>query len=305
MRLLVLGAGAIGGYFGGRLAASGADVTFLVRPARAERLRADGLRITSPCGDLALAVKTTTEATESFDAVLLSCKAYDLPSAMEAVAQAVGASTVVIPLLNGLRHLDDLDARFGAERVAGGLVQMPGTLKPDGSIVHFSTLQRFAYGARLPAQADVCAALLPVLERGGFDVTLSPDIAQAMWEKFAFITAFAGLTCLMRASVGAIMTAGDGRSIAEGFVAECAAVAGSAGHAPSESALAETRATLTAAGSTGTASMLRDLEAGARTEHEHIIGDMLARGRAAGLGLPLLTVALAHMQAYEARRLAG
>ncbi|HEY0292869.1 MAG TPA: 2-dehydropantoate 2-reductase [Hansschlegelia sp.] len=305
MRLLILGAGAIGGYFGARLAAGGADVTFLVRPARAERLAKDGLRVVSPVGDLALPVATVTKATDPFDAVLLSCKAYDLESAIDAVAPAVGPATLVIPLLNGLRHYGELDARFGAERVAGGLVQMPGALRPDGSILHFSALQRFIFGPRSISQTAACQALLPTLQRGGFDPILSEDITQAMWAKFTFIAAFAGLTCLMRAPVGAIMTADDGQAIAEGFVTECAAVASAAGYGPSEAALSETRATLTAKGSSGTASMLRDLESGARTEHEHILGDMLARARAAGVPAPLLTVALAHMQAYEARRLAG
>ncbi|MFC7052380.1 ketopantoate reductase family protein [Hansschlegelia quercus] len=302
MRLLVLGAGAIGGYFGGRLAAGGADVTFLVRPARAKLLAKNGLRIESPVGDGATKVKTVTEARETFDAVLLSCKAYDLASAIDAISPAVGPDTLVIPLLNGARHYDDLDARFGCARVAGGLVQMPGQLRPDGSILHFSTMQRFVYGPREPAQKDVCERLLPVLELGGFAPVLTDEIDQAMWEKYLFIAALAGLTCLMRAPIGAIMTAADGRSIAIGFIDECAAIATAAGHAPRADALSETRELLTKEGSAHTASMLRDLREGGRTEHDHIFGDMVLRARAAGIAAPYLTLALAHMQAYEALR---
>jgi 2-dehydropantoate 2-reductase len=302
MRTLVLGAGAIGGYFGGRLVAGGADVTFLVRPARAERLERDGLRIESPAGDVATPVKTITEAREAFDVVLLSCKAYDLASAIDAIAPAVGPDTLVIPLLNGTRHYDDLDARFGRARVAGGLVQMPGQLRPDGSILHFSTMQRFVYGPREASQKAACEKLLPVIELGGFSPVLTAEIEQAMWEKYLFIAALAGLTCLMRAPVGAIMTARDGRSVAEGFIDECAAIATSAGHAPREDSLSETRDLLTKEGSAHTASMLRDLRDGGRTEHDHIFGDMVFRARAAGIAAPYLTLALVHMQAYEAVR---
>ena len=121
MRLLVLGAGGIGGYFGGRLAAAGVDVRFLVRPRRAAQLAETGLVIKSPLGDLILPVKTVVEAPPSVDAVLLACKAYDLEGAMAAIAPAIGPSTCIVPLLNGVRHLDHLDVRFGAERVLGGL----------------------------------------------------------------------------------------------------------------------------------------------------------------------------------------
>jgi 2-dehydropantoate 2-reductase len=305
MRILVLGAGAIGGYFGGRLAAGGADVTFLVRPARAEVLAKNGLRIESPVGNVATPVKTITEASEAFDVVLLSCKAYDLASAIDAIASAVGPETLVIPLLNGVRHYDDLDARFGRSRVAGGLVQMPGQLRPDGSILHFSTMQRFVYGLREASQKAACERLLPVLELGGFSPVLTDEIDQAMWEKYLFIAALAGLTCLMRAPVGAIMTAADGRSIAQGFVDECAAIATAAGYPPREEPLSETRELLTKEGSAHTASMLRDLRNGGRTEHDHIFGDMVLRARAAGIAAPYLTLALVHMQAYEALQSEG
>lgn len=305
MRLLVLGAGAIGGYFGGRLAAGGADVTFLVRPARAERLARDGLRIESPVGNVTTPVQIVTKANEAFDVVLLSCKAYDLDSALDAIAPAVGPETLVLPLLNGLAHYDALDARFGHARVAGGLVQLPGQMQPDGSILHFNTMQRFVYGPRDAAQKDACARLLPVLERGGFDTTLTDDIEQAIWEKLVFLAALAGVTCLMRAPVGAIMQADDGRAIAEGFIDECVAIAAAAGRAPRPENLAETRALLTAEGSAHTASMLRDLRNGGRTEHEHIFGGLISCAQAAGVSAPYLKLALAHMQAYEAQRAAG
>ena len=301
MRLLILGAGGIGGYFGGRLVQGGADVTFLVRPARAEKLK-DGLVIESPLGDATIPVNVVTEAREPFDAVLLSCKAYDLDSAIEAIAPAVGPDTIVLPLLNGLAHYETLDARFGGARVHGGLAHIGVTMTPEGVIRHFNPLQRFTLGARFPGQKEASAALHAEIARGGFKPILAEDVHQAMWDKYVLLAAFAGLTCLMRAPVGAIMKASDGEAIADGFIADCAAVAEAAGRRPSDKILADTRAMMTAEGSPNTASMLRDLEAGGRTEHEHILGDMARRAGAAGIDAALIKIALAHMQAYEARR---
>lgn len=302
MRLLMLGAGGIGGYFGARLAAAGVDVTFLVRPARAEKLAANGLKVVSPKGDVTLPVKTITQTDEPFDVVLLSCKAYDLESAVEAIAPAVGTESFVMPLLNGARHYAVLDQRFGAERVLGGLAHIPVTLDPDGTVRHLGALQRFTFGARSGAQKSVCETLFEDIRKGGFEAILSENIEQAMWEKYTLLAAFAGLTCLMRAPIGAIMSADDGEAIANAFLAECAAVATAEGFRPSEAALAEARTLMTTRGSSGTASMLRDLEGGGRTEHDHILGDMLARARGHRIAAPMLTVAYAHMQAHAARK---
>ena len=205
MRILVLGAGAIGGYFGARLAAAGVDVTFLVRPARAEILRRNGIVVESPLGDIRQPVAVTTQAAEPFDAVLLTCKAYDLASAIAAIAPAVGPQTLILPMLNGLKHLDDLDARFGAPRVLGGLCQISSMLTEAGEIRHLNRMQRIILGARSPEQAEPCAALHKEVSRGGFEPVLSPNILQDMWEKWVFLATLAGMTCLMRAPVGPIL----------------------------------------------------------------------------------------------------
>src|SRR5436305_1971639 len=122
MRILVLGAGAIGGYFGGRLAEAGVDVTFLVRPQRQRRLAEDGLVIRSPAGDINRKAETVLagDIRSLYDVVLLTCKAYDLDAALHAIAPAMGPKSVIIPMLNGLLHLDILIKRFGRERVMGG-----------------------------------------------------------------------------------------------------------------------------------------------------------------------------------------
>jgi 2-dehydropantoate 2-reductase len=302
MKLLMLGAGGTGGYFGGRLAEAGVDIQFLVRPSRATALARDGLVITSPMGDLRIPIRTLTTAESVVDGVLLSCKAYDLDDAMAAIAPAVGPSTLILPLLNGLRHLDALDARFGRERVLGGLCHIGAMLDPTGGIRHLNRLQRLTLGPRFPAQASAANALREVLKRGAFELRYSATILQELWEKFVFLTTYAGITTLMRAPIGAIVATAEGRAITLEMLQECADTAAANGHAPRRESLAEMATSLTEPGSRGTASMLRDMMAQGRTEHEHIVGDMLARARTAAVSAPLLRISLANMQTYEAMR---
>lgn len=302
MRILVLGAGAIGGYFGGRLVESGADVTFLVRERRAAQLALYGLVIKSPVGNATLQVKTAAQATEPADVVILTCKAYDLPEAVDAIAPAVGPGSVVLPLLNGLRHLETLDARFGAPRVLGGLCHIGATLSDAGEVVHLSAPAFFALGPRDPGQAEVCSRLHAILKRGGFAPVLSNVIMQDMWEKFAFIAAYAGITCLMRAPIGAIVGAEEGERLALGMFDECAAVARVSKFQLREKFIAQSRRTLSERGSQATSSMLRDIRRDARIEHVHIHGDLLARARELGIDTPLLRIAYAHLEAYSAQR---
>ena len=302
MRILVLGAGGIGAYFGGKLAAAGVDVSFLVRPLRARSLVRQGLAINSPLGDLRVPIQVLTEVDSPFDAVLLACKAYDLAGAMESIAPAVGPSTVILPLLNGVRQLDILDARFGRERVLGGLCHIGVTVNEAGEIQHLNSLQRFVIGARTAGQDEVAKTLHETLERGGFSPILSTAIMQEMWEKFTFLATYAGMTTLMRAPIGAILASAEGEAIMSEMLGECAATATACGYAPRPDAMTQMTSALTERGSMGTASMLRDMARNGRTEHEHIIGDMLIRARAADISAPLLRLSLANMEAYEAER---
>lgn len=303
MRILVLGAGGIGGYFGGKLAAVGVDVQFLVRPSRAESLARKGLIITSPLGDLRIPVETLTEVGSAFDAVLLACKAYDLDSAITAIAPAIGPSTLILPLLNGVRHLDILDARFGRGCVLGGLAHIGVAVNPEGEIQHLNTLERFVLGARVPEQVSAVAALHKVMKDGGFEPLLSDAIMQEMWEKFTFLAAYAGMTTLMRAPIGAILSADEGEEIMLEMARECQATAVACGYAPTPAAIKQMESSLTERGSGGTSSMLRDMNRNGRTEHEQILGDMLARAHASGVAAPLLRISLANMQAYKAAHL--
>jgi len=171
-----------------------------------------------------------------------------------------------------------------------------------GEIQHLNSLQRFVLGARIPEQVAGAEALHKTVERGGFGPILSAAIVQEMWEKFTFLATYAGMTTLMRAPVGAILSASEGEAITREMLAECTATATVVGYAPRPEAMAQMTASLTERGSMGTASMFRDMAGNGRTEHEHIIGDMLARARAASVPAPLLRVSLANMQAYEVQR---
>ncbi|HEU4662991.1 MAG TPA: ketopantoate reductase family protein [Dokdonella sp.] len=300
MRILVLGAGAIGGYYGARLIESGADVTFLVRAARAGQLARDGLRVHASRGDFARPVPAVERVERAYDLVLVSTKAYDLATAIDALRPAVGPTTLVLPLLNGIAHLDALDAAFGAERVLGGLCHISVTLEPDGAIRQFGALERLTFGDRGGAavRADVASTLRAV----GDGVVERADILAAMWDKFAFIATLAGATCLLRGSVGDIVAVADGAALMTRLLGECCAVAAASGHPPTPDAIASARSILTARGSPLKASMLRDLERGGRTECEHVLGDLSQRAHALGIDAPLLTAAVTHMRMYESAR---
>src|SRR4051794_24231707 len=214
MRVLVVGAGAIGGYFGGRLLQAGNDVTFLVRPKRASELAGAGLVIKSPNGDVTLKNPPTVQADtlkEHFDVVLLSCKAFDLDDAMQSFAPAVGPQTAIIPMLNGMLHLDILDKKFGRERVLGGLCAIAATLNEKREVVQLQPMQSLNFGERDGKMSDRVKAIAKVFASGNFGSVASEQIIQDMWEKWVFLATLAASTCLMRTSVGNILAAPGGR----------------------------------------------------------------------------------------------
>jgi 2-dehydropantoate 2-reductase len=303
MRILVVGAGGIGGYFGGRLLAAGRDVTFLVREKRAAALAETGLVVRSKLGDLDIASPPTVTAEalkEKFDLILLSCKAFDLDGAMESFAPAVGDGTAILPLLNGMHHLETLAERFGAAHVLGGQCVISVVLDPQGRILHLNDADLLSFGDLDGGSSPRAEAILAALSNAGFEARLGTAIRQEMWEKWAFIATVAGMTCLMRAAIGDIVAAGAA-DLTLSLLDECAGIARAQGFPPSEASLSRTRGGFTAAGSTFTASMLRDIEGGGRIEADHVLGDLLRRGGEAGR-FPLLRIAYAHLKAYEARR---
>lgn len=306
MRILMVGAGAVGGYYGGRMLEAGLDVTFLVRPRRQGQLAAAGLVITSPTGDLRCPVPTVlAEAIDRpWDLVILSCKEYDLDGAIAAMRPAVGPATLVLPLLNGMRHLERLDLTFGGERVLGGFCALAVTLDGEGVVRHLSNFHHFVVGARQSGQQTAVEALAALLGPVKAQCRASSDIIQEMWEKWVFLASTAAATCLLRGSIGDIIAGGGGDTMLA-LLAEAQAVAGSAGHAARPTVLANTTKMLTDGDSTMTASMLRDLEGGGPVEADHVIGDLIRRGTAAGLAMPLFSLAYLHLKTYEARRARG
>ncbi len=303
MRVLILGAGAIGGYYGARLILAGHDVAFLVRPARAALLAKHGLRVHSGQGDFSQPVQpiTTLAARSRYDLVIVSCKAYDLDSAITAITPAIGARTLVLPLLNGLRQLDALDTAFGAACVLGGVCHISVTLDAEGAIRQYGALDRLTFGSRDPA-APVPPAIVDGLCGLGPNMIHSADILAAMWEKFAFIAALAGITCLMRGAVGEIVATAEGADLARHLYLECAQTARRNGYPLSAQTVADAERFLTTPASPLKASMLRDIERGARTEAEHILGDLRSRALAHAIDTPLLSAALAHLRVYEVQR---
>ena len=312
MRILVVGAGAIGGYFGARLTVAGRDVTFLVRPKRAEQLTG-GLIVRSPKGDAKVAApklatpaggsladrSVAEQSSKPFDLILLSCKSYDLDGAMSSFAPAVGPATMILPLLNGESHVDTLKKRFGAGAVLGGQCQISSTLDEQGHIVHLNDWHLLGFGELDGSRSTRIEAVNETFLGANFEPQLSLQILQDMWEKWVFIASMAGITCLMRAALGDIATAG-GTNLALELFSECSAISGKNGYVLRPAMRDRIRKTLATPGSTLMASMLRDVEGHRRTEHEHILGELLARAQ--GIRAPVLETCLVHLRAYEARR---
>jgi 2-dehydropantoate 2-reductase len=301
MRILVVGAGAIGGYFGGRLFEAGRDVTFLVRPKRAALLAERGLVIRSPVGDATLRAPTVTadRLDQPFDLILLGCKAYDLESAAADMRPAMGPDSAVLPLLNGLRHLDELDAAFGAGRVLGGQCNIGTMLDPDGAIRHLNPMASMGFGERDGSLSPRVQAFAAACAATGFEHRASTTILQDMWEKWVLLATIAAATTSMRAPVGVITAAPGGEDFVLGLMEECTGIATASGHPPGAAFLERLRAMLTAPGSNHTASMYRDLRQGGRVEADHVIGDLIARATAP---VPNLRFAYTHLKAYEAQR---
>ena len=307
MRTLVIGAGATGGYFGGRLLEAGEDVTFLVREKRAAQLAEHGLVIRSSLGDATLPNPATVQANQlrdTYDLILLSCKAYHLPQVMEDMAPAIGPNTAILPVLNGMRHLDLLDVRFGAERVLGGQCVIAATLDAQGIVRHLNQSHGVTFGERDGSRSERVERILASMSKAKFDPRLSTTILQDMWDKWVFLASLASITCLMRAPVGDIMAATGGEQATLQMLEDCRRVAGHNGHAPGEAVIARARGVLTEKGSALSASMMRDLEQGGPIEADHVVGDLLARSGEEH-GLPMLRTAYAHLKAYEARRARG
>lgn len=302
MKILVVGAGAIGGYFGARLLQAGRNVTFLVRPRRAAELASTGLVVKSKLGDITLPTPPVVSAEQlksPYDLVVLSCKAFDLQAAMDSFTPAVGPGTAILPLLNGIGHLDTLAHRFGTDAVLGGQVGISLTLDPEGRILHLNDGLSLSFGELSGSRTPRSEAIAAEFAAAGIQAGPSDTILQDMWEKWVLIASVAGITCLMRSAIGDIV-AGGGAPLAETLLDEISAIATLNGFLPRPVPAQRARAMLTAAGSPFTASMLRDVEGNRPVEADHVLGDLLKRGKEGRY--PVLTAAYTHLKSYEARR---
>ena len=304
MKILVVGAGAIGGYYGARLIQAGAEVNFLVRPKRAQQLAAQGLQVRSELGDFSAAVVavTTSGLAPVYDLIILSCKSYDLQAAMADVQAAVGPSTAVLPFLNGLSVYEELDARFGRERVLGGVAYIALTLDAQGIVHHAGPMDAVVTGARSESTAGAAHRFHALIAQSPGSRILSPDITGALWNKWVMLASGAMMNCLMRGNVGEILATDDGALLMRQAMAECRAVATAEGHPLSQSDVQRLEARLLDARSAWAASMMRDIAVGApRLEARAIVGDMLARAKRRGIDTPITRAAYCHLQVYEGR----
>ena len=306
MKILILGAGAIGGYLGGRLIELGQDVTCLVRPARKAQLDRDGLKVTSTYGDIDVPLNTITEPDGPYDVVIVTCKAYDLEAAIEAVRPAVGPDTAVLPILNGIGHIDTLNAAFGADRVLAGTVQISAARRDDGVIEHKNDWRWLRFGEQGGGISPRVTAIRDAFSGSdGLEPVALENGMQEMWEKLVHLATAAGMTCLMRANAGQIVRSDEGLALFQRFLETTADVARRSGYPPSEAFMENYRALFSDPASRYATSMLRDIEAGNPTEGEHILGLLLRTAREHGIDEPLLDTAYAHIRAYEERRRDG
>jgi 2-dehydropantoate 2-reductase len=300
MRALIVGAGSVGGYFGGRLAAAGRDVTFLVRPRRATQL-AEGLIISSKGQETVVPVKVIRagESAREFDVILFAVKAYQLEGAIKDFAPYVSPRTVVLPVLNGMRHMDTLRSHFGASAVLGGAAKIASTLDERGRIVDQANFHDLTYGEWSGERSERILALDQFMQGAGFDARLSTEIERAMWEKWAMLASLGAITCLLDSNIGQVARAAGGIDFVEALLREVAAALAAAWRPLSDSFRSQTLTLLTNTSSNLTSSMYRDMKSGSRIEADQIIGDLVARAAAKRVATPLLSTALVRLRIYE------
>jgi 2-dehydropantoate 2-reductase len=303
VRALVVGAGSVGGYFGGRLVAVGRDVTFLVRPRRATQL-ADGLTIISKGQETSVPAKVirTGEAAGEFDVILLAVKAYQLDAAIEDLGACVSQSSIILPVLNGMKHVDILRSRFGSAHVVGGVAKIASTLDERGRIVDQADFHDLAYGEWSGERTARILALDQFMRGAGFEARLSADIERDMWEKWAMLASLAAITCLLDGDIGQVARAPGGIDLVKSLFGEVVAAIDAAWRPLSDPFKAQVLSLLTNRGSSLTSSMYRDMKGGYRVEADQIIGDLVMRAAEKGIATPLLFAALARLKVYEERQ---
>jgi len=302
MKILIVGAGGIGGFFGAKLHQSGADVTFLLREQRHQLIQKQGLTVETPGGSFTIQPRIilADQLLPIYDLIVLACKAYDLSNALSSILKA-SSKGAILPFLNGFTHLDTLDRQFGKERVMGGVAHIAATISESGAIKQLTELNSLTIGPRTSGQEALCQAFLALCKKADFDSFYKENIEQALWDKWVFLATLAGMTTICRGSIGSIAATHYGKDLSRKMFAECCAIAASQGWPIDESTQSTALEILTKEGSPFTASMLRDLLAGKRDEHEHILGDLIGFANLNSIDCPLIKIAYTHL-AVEAMR---
>lgn len=301
MRILVVGAGAIGGYFGGRLLEKGEDVTFLVRERRKKELESTGLVIRSVNGDCRFTPQLITKNSEpeDYDVVLLSTKSYQLAGAIEDMRPFVGEKTMVLPLLNGIAHIAQLVEAFGEQSVIGGLCFVETTLDEEGIIIQSSPANQLVYGERTGQQTDRIQRLEQAFSGTKADFVLSEKINQEMWHKYLFITTMSGITTLFEEPIGPIRSLESGQRTIAALLKELEAVMEAAG-APIEPGISNILLErINSLGKEMKSSMQRDAEKSKPIEADHLQGYLLAKAKDLNVDVPVLETVFTKLKLYE------
>lgn len=302
MKILILGAGAVGGYFGGMMRAAGLDADFVVRGPRAAQLREQGLTVIRPDGEMQvddIPVHVTGETLPHADIILMAIKATGLTSAIASLNGAVGDDTLIVPLLNGLRHIETLVDVFGDERITGGLCYIQASLDDNDAVRRHGPHQRIVIGARRPSQEERLKAFVDYVTPAGFETVCSANVEQAMWDKVVFLATLAGVTSIARGAVGDITATLYGEEVTRGMLGECLSIAEAEGFALSPAASENAQNLLLDPASRLSSSMLGDIRAGKPTEGNHILGDLINRGEKHKIATPFLKAAHVAVLVHE------
>jgi 2-dehydropantoate 2-reductase len=290
MRIAFIGIGALGGYFGGRLAKAGNDVVFIARGATLEALRRNGLRVESPLGAIVLPqVNVISEPTSAghVDAVFVTTKTWQVPEAALAVRSMVGPETVVVPFQNGVEAYDQLAAALGPEHVLGGMCHIIAMVAAPGVIRHMGLKPLITIGEWSNARTPRLAKLVACLEAAGLEVRVPDSIQVALWEKFEFIASFGGVGGVTRAPIGVMRSVPETRSLLERAMQEIVGLAHACGVPVPDESVANTLKFIDSLPPEGTASLQRDLAAGRPSELAAHSGAVVRLGRARNFRTPV------------------
>ncbi|WP_459501311.1 2-dehydropantoate 2-reductase [Bacillus sp. C1] len=301
MRILVLGAGGIGGYFGGRLVEKGEDVTFLVRSGRKQQLEKNGLVIRSIKEDFSFTPQLIikTESVDPFDLILFSTKTYHLEEAINDLKPFVGENTIIIPLLNGIAHLSALQQVFGEDKVIGGLCFIETTLNDEGDVVQTSAADQLVFGEIKNLHTERIHRVVDTLKGTKASFVLSNHIVQDMWHKYLFITVMSGVTTLMRAPIGPIRESDGGRDLIRNLFEEVAQIMKVSGAPIQDHIVDEHMKTIDKISYDMKSSMQRDMEKGSSIEGEYLQGYLLKLAKQLHIDAPLLKIIYQNLKVYE------